>query len=359
MLDNKKRDALLSSLISADPPKASIYLPTHRAFPENKQDPIQYKNLLQQLEATLTDLHPRREWQEMMEALRQVLDDDTFWNNTTEGLAVLAAGDRAETFLLESSENSRYYLGNSFHLLPLFPLMDSVGQAYLLDLSQDRFAIYLVSRDGIMPEELTGVQTRFSELFSDLDANANLRTGSYSGLSGAFHGHGGRAEETERDRTKYFHYLDDAFTSLHKESGLPMILAGTESTVAEYRQLAKSRFYLDGEIGKPLDSLDQQAILEEVRHILKPHMEKSMEGLRTLISNKINEKKAVSDLKDIASAAGEGRVEMLLLPGSLRESEQALLDRAVEQVLAQGGKVYADTENVLTLPVGRLALLRY
>ena len=34
----------------------SLYQPTHRSFPLNKQDPIVFKNLLKELEASLDEL---------------------------------------------------------------------------------------------------------------------------------------------------------------------------------------------------------------------------------------------------------------------------------------------------------------
>jgi hypothetical protein len=358
MIDRRKRNAMIKELLTASAPKVSIYLPTHHAYPDNKQDLIQYKRQLQLLQAALEESRPRREWANTMEKLHQ-LDDDELWFHTTEGLAVLAAEGRAEAFHLEAPAGPRFYLGENFHLLPLFPLLDKIGQAFLTDISLDRFALYRVSGEGITPEKLPGVKTSFSELFSDIQADTNLRTGSYSGLSGAFHGHGGRAEEAEIGRTKYFHYLDDAFTALHKESGLKMILAGTESTVAEYRQVAKGSFYLEGEIGKPLDSMEPGAIMQQVQKILKPYLEKSLEALQTEISNKCNQGKALTDLGEIRTAAHEGRVASLFLPGSLKDQEQALIDKAVEQVLIQGGKVYTDMEGTLNLPVGHVALLRY
>lgn len=359
MINEKKRDALMGELLTAGAPKISIYIPTHRAYPDNMQDPIVYKNQLKLLENELMERYPRREWQGTLERLFALLDDDSFWTHTTEGLGVLAADGRAEPFLLEAPAGPALHLGDSFHLLPLYPLVGTVSQAWLADVSRDRFIMYHVSGEGVSPMELPDIKTNFKELFDDFDTNANLRTGSYAGLSGAFHGHGAGQEEADKDREKYFRYLDGAFNELYKNTSLPMILAGTEENLAQYRQLAKGAFYLEGMIEKPLESLDHAEILEQVRRILKPRLEKSINGLRTQISNLEKENKAVSDLPGIRKAAEEGRVEMLLLPGSLKENEKALLERAAEQVLENGGRLYADKDGLLDLPNGRLALLRY
>lgn len=359
MIIERKRDALVGELLTAARPKISIYIPTHRAFPENKQDPILFKNQLKLLENELTERYPRRGWQGTLQGLYALLDDDAFWSHTTEGLGVLAANGRAEAFLLEAPAGPAIHLGDSFHLLPLYPLAGTVSQAWLADVSRDRFILYHVSGEGVSPMELPDIKTNFRELFDDFDANATLRTGSYGGLSGAFHGHGARPEEADKDREKYFRYLDGAFGELYRNTSLPLILAGTEETLAQYRQLAKGAFYLEGSIEKPLDSLDDSEILERAGRILKPHFEKSLDGLRTRISNLEKENKAVSDLPGIRKAAEEGRVDTLILPGSLKENEKALLERAAEQVLENGGRLYADKDGALGLPGNRLALLRF
>jgi len=359
MINEKKRDQLISELLTASAPKISIFIPTHRAYPSNMQDPILYKNQLKLLENELTDSYPRRDWQGTLERLFALLDDDDFWSHTTEGLGVLAADGRAETFLLEAPAGPALRLGDSFHLLPLYPLKGSVSRAWLADVSRDRFIMYHVSGEDVSPMELPDIKTNFKELFDDIQTDTNMRTGSYGGLSGAFHGHGAGQEEADKGREKYFRYLDGAFSELFKNTSLPMILAGTEENLAQYRQLAKGAFYLEGMIEKPLESLDHAEILEQVRRILEPHIEKSLDGLRTLISNQEKENKAVSDLPGIRKAAEEGRVDTLILPGSLKENEQALLDRAAEQVLENGGRLYADKDGLLDLPNGRLALLRY
>ena len=359
MIDEKRRDKLVGELIAEDTPRISLYIPTHRAYPDNRQDPIVYKNQLKLVENALEERSPRRDWEKTFEKMQLLLEDENFWMHTTEGLGVLGAGGRAETFLLDSPEDPAFYVGDDFHLLPLYPLIGSLSQAYLADISRDRFIMYYAGSEGITEMEMPDIKNDFSELFDDFDANANLRTGSYGGLSGALHGHGSKPEEPDKDREKYFRYLDGAFASLNKKSGLPVILAGTQDSLNEFSALAKGAFYLDGKIESPLESLSPDDIAGRIKTILKPSLEKSLSSLRTLINNKQNENKAVGDLKDIAAAAQEGRVELLILPQVLRESEQASMDKAAQQVLQNGGRVYSDRGGALELPHGRLALLRY
>ncbi|MDD2428571.1 MAG: hypothetical protein PHQ85_03210 [Eubacteriales bacterium] len=352
-------DAVIKEMISLEAPKASVYIPTHRAQPDNRQDPIVFKNQLKLLEEKMARLSPRREWVGMFEKMMALVDDVALWTDPAEGLAVLAAGDRVETFPLKYPEGPVFYLGDSFHLLPLYPLGGTVSDAYLADIGRDRFMMYRVRGEKTEQMSLPDVKDNFAELFNDIDEDANPREGSRGGPGGAFHGLGAVKQEDDKNRQKYFRYLDDAFGALHKKDGLPVILAGTVDSLREFRATAKGAFYLDEEIEKPLNAMKPNDIREKARQILQPLFEKRVSELRTYIANKRNENKEARDPMDIASFAEEGRIEALFLTGRLRENEQARLDKAVEQVLMNGGKVYADRDNALEVPGGRLALLRY
>ncbi|NLW21333.1 MAG: hypothetical protein GXY84_08205 [Clostridiales bacterium] len=359
MIDVAQRDAAITGLLQAQGPRVSIFLPTHRAYPDNQRDPIVFKNSIQQAEALLTERWPRRDWEGLIARLTTLQEDQAFWAHTTEGLAVLAAQGQLATFHLEEAIAEQVIVGDHFHLLPIYPLLQSTAQAYLVDISRDRFTIHQVSREGTAQVELPDVKASFPELFDDFDKQADLNVGSYSGLIGTHHGHRARAEEVQKDREKYFRYLDEAFTKLHKQTGLPMILAGTESNLAQYRGFAKGNFYLEGAITQPLDSLDHRQLSAQVRDILQPQVHKVLDSFTTRIRNARKEGKAESRLPAIHQAAGEGRVAMLLSQYQVPEGERARLDEAATQVLQQGGELYAISPDDLDLGGRYLAMLRF
>ncbi len=359
MIDLNKRDTQMAELLKAQGPRVSIFIPTHRAFPDNRRDPIAYKNQLQEAEAKLAAAYPRREWQEMLERLQELLEDTDFWNHTTEGLAVLAGGNTMATFRLDAPVGPMNTVGSQYHLPPIYPMLQSISQAYLADISRDRFTVHQVSREGVEQVELPDIKASFPELFDDFDAGSNLNVGTYSGLIGTHHGHRARPEEIEKDREKYFRYLDGAFAKLYRDTGLPLILAGTQSNLAEFRQLAKGDFYLEGAIEKPLDAMEQKELQEMLRRIMQPHQEKALGALRTTISNKRKENRVAADLGALREAAREGRVETLLVPGTPKENERQALDEAAEQVLLNGGEVFSLDWDTLDALGGRMALLRF
>lgn len=356
-MNTKKRNDTIRELLKLDGIKVSVYLPTHRAFPDNKKDPIVYKNLLQEAEKTLAEKHPRREWEGQLTGLYHLLEDVDFWNHTADGLGVLAIGDRVETFPFEAPVEPSFTVGETFNLLPLFMLSHTTNRAFLADIGRDRFRMFAVNNAQLTELDPPNIKGSFPELFDDHDANSTLRTGGYRGLDGAYHGQGGRPRQAEVDREKYFRYLDSGFQRIHDNSGLPFILAGTEDSVTQFMKLAKGGFYLPEAVTKPFEALDAPELKEQLNGIIAPYRAGQLERLNTAISNKRNSNQVASTPEDITQAAEQGLVETLILPGELQQNQQVLLHKAAEHTILNGGTVLVTGNDELNVPEKWLALL--
>ncbi len=360
MTDYNKLNDFLTYARAQEGPKVSLHLKTHRVHPDNKADPINYKNAVQDLQRQFEEgPHPRRDWEPIIKRMEQLLENQDFWTHTPDGIVVLAAGERMEVFPLQHDVKPMHRLGSHFHMLPLFRLEDSLGDAYLVDLSRDRFSMYLVSPQSLHEVETPEVKQSFPELFDDFDANANLRVGSFGGKDGMHYGHRARPEELEKDREKYFRYLSDSFERLHRDSGMHFILAGTTETVAHFQKIASGQKYLDGTIDKPLDAMDEQDILQQASVIMRPLVDQKLSTLTTEISNAGSANKASHDLGDIAQAAKEGRVGKLVLVDDPRDDQLDTLAAIVDDTLLNGGEVLAVAPQDRPLERDYSAVLRY
>ena len=81
---------LLAEILSAQhAPCLSLYQPTHRRYPENQQDPIRFRNLLKELEASLRQKYPTAEAGLLLEPFEAIAHNRDFWNHTLDGLVPL------------------------------------------------------------------------------------------------------------------------------------------------------------------------------------------------------------------------------------------------------------------------------
>lgn len=83
----------------------SLYLPTHRQHPDNSQDPIRYRNMLNELEESLSKAHDAGQVRETMAPFENLARDSDFWNHTSDGLAIFSSGDKFEVFQLQRTVN--------------------------------------------------------------------------------------------------------------------------------------------------------------------------------------------------------------------------------------------------------------
>ena len=78
----------LKQLQSLNPvPALSILLPTHRTFPDNKQDPIRVKNLVDEAKARLTEEFSSRELEPLFNRLDTLVREINY-PHTLDGLAL-------------------------------------------------------------------------------------------------------------------------------------------------------------------------------------------------------------------------------------------------------------------------------
>src|SRR5579862_7965168 len=89
----------LAELVSVhQPPCLSLYQPTHRRHPENQQDPIRFRNLVRELEASLRQKYSAVETRSVLEPFEVLAHEHDFWNHTLDGLAVLGGPDLFRVF---------------------------------------------------------------------------------------------------------------------------------------------------------------------------------------------------------------------------------------------------------------------
>ena len=225
----------------------SLYQTTHKSSPENLQDQIRFKNLIQEIKSSLEKDYSREEVENIMKVFNDIAEDRIFWNNTTEGLAILANKDNCVVYKLNREVEELAIVANNFHIKPLIRNFQSADNYHILGITRNDFNIYEGNRYGIEMIELDeDTPKTLKEVLGDEYTEPHLEAGRYSGGatgSPAFHGHGGRKDEIEVDTERYFRYIDkfiiDNFSS---EMRLPLILVALDEHQGEFRSLSKNNY---------------------------------------------------------------------------------------------------------------------
>jgi hypothetical protein len=239
MMNKITREQVIKFLIEQQSPCISLYLPTHRRHPENQQDPIRFRNLLNTLETTLRNLFPQQKMGEVWTRLQSISHDPQFWNHRTDGLAILCSTDEFQIFDLQRPVEELMVVANSFHMKPLLLELQATDRYQLLALNRHNARLYEGNRYALEEVVLTNVASTIEEALGEELTEQHLTVASYGagvargsggGATPSVHGHGNKKDEVDSDRDRFFRSIDRGILEHYsRPSGLPLMLAALPS----------------------------------------------------------------------------------------------------------------------------------
>ena len=136
-------------------PAISLYIPTHVAGREIRQDPIRLKNMLARAEGRLSATRRTPEIDALLKPAKALLDDDAFWQHQQPGLAIFLAPGFERIHKLPVAVPEEFVLGDYLYIKPLLPLIEDAGPFWLLTISARHTRLYEGSRWNLV--ECTGL----------------------------------------------------------------------------------------------------------------------------------------------------------------------------------------------------------
>jgi hypothetical protein len=363
-------------------PCLSLYQPTHRSHPDNRQDPIRFGNLVRRLEASLGDLPaPRRT--ALLAPLGELERDAAFWQRTLDGLAVLRNDVTFHVLRLQRPVPELAVVAPSFHLKPLVRIAQSADRYQVLALSREDVRLYEGNRDTLDEVPLAAdVPRTLSEALGDQRTEPHVSLSSFrSGpASGAMHhGQGSRKDERDTDSERFFRAVDQAILEHHsKEAQLPLLLAALPEHHAVFRSVSRNRWLApEGIEGNPAP-LSTEALRARAWQVFQPRYLARLTSLSEAFGAARSAGRGSDDLAQVARAAVAGQVATLLVdagrevPGRLDRvtggiafgdlpapDVDDLLDDVAECVLERGGDVVVVPSDRMPAPTGVAAIYRF
>jgi hypothetical protein len=358
-------------------PCVSIFLPTFRAGAEVQQNPIRYKNLIRSAQGRLQEWGMRdSEVESFLEPARRLVDDDAFWLQQSDGLAVFRSADTFKTFKLPVSFHELSVVERRFHLKPLFPLLSGDGHFYILALSLKNIRLLSGHRFEVREVELSDLPRSLTDALGDLtrrytqfQVSTSAKTvhrapSSVGGSAPVFAGHGTGEDDLKAEIRKFFQIFDGRLNELDVDRRAPVVLAGVEYLLPIYRGISTTfQNLLEEELHGNAEGLRpeelHEAAWEMVEPVFRQERDKASERFREMAGTGL----AASDLQEVLPAAHDGRIDSLFVPRGVRawgtwdgearsvtlQPEQSgptngsedLLDLAAVETYLHGGKVFA------------------
>ena len=367
----------------------SIYMPTHRTGTDAQQDPIRLKNLLREAEKQLSAQGiGRREVQNMLEPASMLLQDSTFWQHQSDGLAVFISSNRVRRYRLPLNFDEFVAVMDHFHIKPLLPLFTGDGQFYILALSQNEVRLLNGTRDSVSEVDIGQVGGSLAEAIPSVNHQMSMQlhsSGSTGGMSGSgsvtFHGQGGGSDESaKKELLRYFRLVSDGLTEFLQGDRAPLVLAGVEYLLPIYKEANTYPNLIDTVIKGNPDLLSADELHKSAWDILGPHFQAAQAEAVAQYQQLAGQasERVVDTLEKIVPAASDGRVETLFVATGVLQwgvfdpvtneielhsqqeaGDEPLLDLAAVQTYLKGGVVYAVEPEKVPGGASAAAVLRY
>ena len=371
-------------LTDAQPPCLSLYQPTHRHHPENRQDPIRFRNLVKELEHSLRPLHPAAEVSALLAPFEALAASVEFWTHRLDGLAVFGAPGLFEYFETQRPVPELVVVADSFHTKPLRRLLQSSDRYQLLGLSRAKIRLFEGDRDVLDEVELAaGVPRTISDALGEELTEPNRTVASHGGAAAGSaavtHGHGEKSDLVDVDTERFFRVIDRAILDHHsRPSGLPLILAALPEHHALFRQVSKNPQLAPEGIPINFEAVSRDELRQRAWQLVEPSYLARLTSLGDAFAQARVRGMGADDLAAIAEAASAGRVGTLLIeserqiPGRFDLSTGAiqladgnatgvddLLDDLGDAIAQKGGEVLVVPAEFMPVKTGIAATYRY
>lgn len=382
-MDSLEQDYPAVLRIRPPSPCLSLYQPTNRRHPENTQDPIRFRNLVKVLESSLRKKYSSRDIPALLRPIEALADDRTFWNHSSDGLAVLSAPGYFRVYRLQRPVAELAIVADSFHTKPLMRIVQSADRYQILGLSQRAYKVFEGNRDAL--NELQPVddvpQTAGEQLKHLLGDRERLLRAYGPGRATAVTQHTTDVKQVAQDHeTQLFFRAVDRLVLKHysQPSGQRLILAALPQHHHLFRTISNNPFLVPEALDTYPDDLSLDVLRERAWQLILPYYLKRLDGFIDAFGAATATGQGTDDLGAVAKAAVAGRIDTLLIeadrliPGRIDSTSGQLstdelsnpetddvLDDLGEYVLRAGGEVVIVPAERMPVRTGAAAIFRF
>jgi len=341
-----------------DGPCVSMFMPTHRAGPETRQDPLRFRNLTGEAAARLSEQGlTSREVVDFLAPVASLDGDTVFWRHMADGLAVFLAPGVHRRFRVPLDLEEGLFVGDGFRLRPLLPLTAENGSFLVLSLSQNEVRLFEATRSSIGEVALGPGPASMAEALADEDHERQLQVRSSGKASAAgrsmYHGHGAGGEIDKQQLERYFRAVDSSLGGILGVGRHPLVLACVAYYAPIYRAVSRYPVIAEGCVEGSPEERSPQELHAAAWPLVAPLLDDARRDAEARLAAVAGTDRSLDDPAAIADAARQGRVDTLFLaaaeapggrpgPDVIPPADEDLLEGATRDTLRAGGAVFAE-----------------
>jgi hypothetical protein len=275
-------------------PCVSISLNTHRTHPQNAQDEILLKNLLNDAEERVIAEFGKRGVASLLDKIESISSEIDV-NYNLDSLHIFLSNDTTE--ILRSAlpvSHNEVHISETFAIRPLIKVFNRSEEYLILLLSQSGVHLYTAINDGIT-SEIRNDDFPFSEI-------------------GHYMAHSNKSRDTNHvDNTiqEFLNKVDKALMKVHNETHLNCVVVSTKDNYNGLLQMAdKPKLYL-GLALVDNHNVAHDHIVKQTWEVIKVLQKESRTNAVGELKEAVSKGTVITDLQEIYQAAKEGRGDLL------------------------------------------------
>lgn len=303
-------------------PCVTISLTTHRTHPDNAQDLILLKNLLNEAKDRVLAKYNEDSVAPLLEKMSSIEIDI---NYNLDSLHIFLSNDTKEIIKSPWSTQNQVQVSETFGIRSLIKKLNRSEEYHILQLSQGEVKLYNATNDGIT-SEIINEEFPFAEnpyFIKDREKRSD-------------------GEAADNIIREYFNMVDKAFQKVHHKTGLHCVVISTDDNYSKLLQVAdKTELYL-GSNSIDKNKSGNKHIAEKAWKVVKDLLYARRSEAISEVKDAMGQGNTLTDLQDIYQAAIDGRGDILILNTDYAQPVQMTSDRTFNLVSNTSGKDIID-----------------
>lgn len=297
----------------------SIVMPTHRAGPDIRQDPIRLKNLINAARERAVEAGCNRlQVNETLARAEALLDDLEFWRHQGDGLALLLDAESMQILRLPYTPEELVDVGARWNVRALLPAVTDGATFHLLALAKNSVRLFECSRSGMRQIDLHDIPTSLADALGwDVEQKSlQFHTGAAAGAGdrpAVFHGQGRGDDESDEELEQFLLRVDKGLAELLAPRDRPMVVAAVERELSMHREVSDHPHLAErGVEGNP-EHVDPEELRASALEILEPTLDQPRRKAIGMIQDKAHPDRVIAGLAETLGALENARIDTLVI----------------------------------------------
>lgn len=341
-------------------PALSIFIPTARHGPETQQGPIRLRNLARSITSEAEAAFGAETAAQLLAPVWALADDRNAWQHQAEGLAIFTSPTEHRHYRLPITFDEDATIGERFRVRPLVGHLVGDEVFYILALARDSLRLFEATMQGIDELPAEALPASMDDALRYEDPERQLRSQSVGGGNVQFHGHGAGEELDKEALARYFRVVDRGVVEALGATTRPVVLACVDYYLPIYRDITNLHVVETAVSGNP-EHRSAAELHSAALPLVAPIARQRATAAAAHYQDLTGTGRTVSDLAALTAAAGEGRIDTLLIAAVDATPADPAARTAIDQVVADAIDTGA-TVSIVEPPLidGPLAaILRY